>query len=212
MTYKTWIKCLGVAGAIALVTAPTDSLAAHHRRKAHAAPPDSTAALNAAALAQSQTGAPATPGVNSPSGAQPAASQPVPGDTKISYGDILVLIRSSLISLQQANESGDYDIIYGLSSKGFQASNSVAKLKEAFAPMKPFNLSSILVLEPKFTRQPSLTGNGTLIMAGYFTSGNYNIVFQLAYSFEDKRWKLAGISAGVQPAGDSASSAASFSH
>lgn len=127
--------------------------------------------------------------------AAPPAAQP-----PIGYPQALILIRSALAGVEQANEAGDYNVLYATGAKGFQHTNPPARLAQIFSPLRPYNLNSVLVLEPQFTQQPTLTANGMMSMAGYFTSGGYHINFQLIYAPEDKRWKLFGVSVGVEPA------------
>ena len=132
-----------------------------------------------------------------------AASQTVgaAGATQppVGYPQALILIRSSLAALEQADETGDYDVLYALSADGFKKSNPVTRLRQTFAPLKAYNLNSVLVLEPQFTQVPALTQNGMMTMSGFFVSGAYHINFQLLYIPEDKHWKLFGVSAGVVP-------------
>ena len=139
--------------------------------------------------------APAKPLPNPAQVVAPAA-QPAP---VLPFPQAMILIRSSLLALQQADETGDYDVLYGLGAKSFQQANPPQKLSQTFAAMRPYNINSVLVLEPEFTQVPVLDKDGLLIMAGYFNGDGYRINFQLAYQPENDHWKLFGISAGVQP-------------
>ncbi len=167
--------CLSMA-ALAVLSAGAAS--AHRAR---------SAVRQAPAAAAAQPAAPSVP-------AQTAAPQP-----PIGYAQAVILIRAALTSVEQANEASDYNVMYALGSKGFQRANPPARLAQTFAPLKAYNLNGVLALEPQFTQQPVLTADGMMAMAGYFTNGAYRINFQLAYTPEDKHWKLFGISAGVQP-------------
>ena len=146
--------------------------------------------------AQTAAKTPAKPLPNPGAVAAPAAPiQPV-----LPFPQAMILIRSSLSALQQADETGDYNVLYGLGAKDFQQNNPPQKLGQTFAALRSYNINSVLVLEPEFTQVPVLDQNGLLVMAGYFTSDGYRINFQLAYQAENDHWKLFGISAGVQAA------------
>jgi len=60
----------------------------------------------------------------------PAAHAPVPAP--IDRNGVLILIRSALIALDQANKTGNYTVMRDLGAPGFQV-NSAARLAEIFA-------------------------------------------------------------------------------
>lgn len=138
-----------------------------------------------AASAQAAPAAPATQ-------PQPAPALPFP--------QALILIRSDLVALEQANETGIYATLAALGTQRFQADNPPQKLAQTFAPLRNYNLNSVLVLEPKFTQLPQLRADHSMAMAGFFTSDGYRINFQLAYAAEKGRWRLAAINVGIQSA------------
>ena len=131
--------------------------------------------------------------------AAPAATAPASASlSNDTDAQVLMLVRSSLTALQQANQTGNYDVLYALGSSEFQKANTPQKLNDAFAALKPYNLISVEVLEPQFTQGPGLDKDGRLFMAGYFVNDGYRITFQLMFTKEDNRWKMLGISAGLQ--------------
>ena len=115
------------------------------------------------------------------------------------YADAVILIRAHLIALQQAGETGDYNVLYGIGSKGFQRQNPPERLADIFAALRPYNLASILTTEPKFTEVPHLGPDGQMRMAGYFDHGGFRIGFQMSFIPESGRWKLLALGAGVTP-------------
>lgn len=155
--------------------------------------------IMALAMASTSAGAvtpkPPVKALPNPGQVAPAVAAPTP---VVPFPQAMILIRSSLSALQQANETGDYNVLYGLGAKGFQDANPPQKLGQTFAALRPYNINSVLVLEPQFTQLPVLDKDGLLVMAGYFTNEGYRINFQLAYQAEGDHWKLFGISAGVQ--------------
>lgn len=152
-------------------------------------------ALCAAALLALATAVPAT-AQTAPARTAPAAQQ----QPALPFPQALILIRSDLVALQQANETGIYATLAALGTQRFQAENPPAKLAQTFAPLRNYNLNSVLVLEPKFTQLPQLRPDHSMAMAGFFTSDGYRITFQLAYAPENGRWRVAAINVGIQSA------------
>ena len=134
-----------------------------------------------------------------PNGLASTAAAPPAPVAPITYPQALILIRSTLAALQHADETGNYATLQALGNQSFRASNSAEKLAQAFAPLRPYNVISVLILEPKFTLLPVLRGSN-LVMAGFFANEGYHINFQLAYGAEGGRWHLSQINVGIQSA------------
>ena len=123
-----------------------------------------------------------------------AAAQPA-----LPFAQAMILIRSALTALQQANETNNYVVLNALGSTGFRTANPPARLAQTFAGIRQYNLASILVLEPQFTQLPQINAQGQLTMEGFFLADGYRIAFRLIYVPENSRWRLFGLSAGVTP-------------
>jgi hypothetical protein len=74
---------------------------------------------------------------------------------------VIILIRSTLLALDDANKTGNYTVLRDLGSPGFQA-NTDARLAEIFAPQRRDNidLSGVAVLDPQLTLLPQVEANG----------------------------------------------------
>jgi hypothetical protein len=79
---------------------------------------------------------------------KPAAHAPTPA--LIDRNGVLILIRSTLLALDQANKTGNYTVLRDLGSPGFH-SNTAARLAEIFAAQRKDNidLSGTAVLDPQ---------------------------------------------------------------
>ena len=138
-----------------------------------------------------------------PTGTPPvkAASQPTPPPRPLSFdrNGALILIRTSIIALQQANQTGNYSVLYALSAPGFQKVNSPERLSQIFAKLRSqnFDLSGILVLEPQLTILPELYANGTMRMAGFFPSVPMQVYFDLQFTPVQGQWRLIAISVDI---------------
>jgi hypothetical protein len=152
-------------------------------------------ALAAALLA---IGFPRLAGAVDPSVA-PAAPTPPPRPVEIDKNSALILIRTTLIALQQANQTGNYSVLYGISAPGFQSVNSPERLSQIFANLraKNFDLSGVVVLEPQLTVLPEIYSNGTMRMAGFFPSVPMQVYFELQFTPVQGRWRLIAIAVDV---------------
>src|SRR3954451_23191219 len=84
-----------------------------------------------------------------------AAEQPATKPAQIDRNGVLILIRSTLIALDQGNKTGNYTVLRDLRAPGFQA-NTAARLAEIFATQRKDNidLSGVAVLDPQLSLLP----------------------------------------------------------
>jgi hypothetical protein len=126
------------------------------------------------------------------------AQQPdvaMPGPEKV-----VLLVRNSLITLNNALKTGNYTVLRDIGAPGFREANSAARLAQIFADLgaKNIDLSAVAVITPQLTQQPSLDPEkGMLHLKGYFPGKPVQIDFELLYQAVNGQWRLFGIS--VQP-------------
>jgi hypothetical protein len=98
---------------------------------------------------------------------QPQPHQTAPKPAQIDRNGVLILIRSALLALDQANKTGNYTVLRDLGSPDFQA-NSAARLAEIFTQQRHDNvdLSGVAVIDPQLTLLPQIEENGMMHMAG----------------------------------------------
>src|SRR5207253_170468 len=127
--------------------------------------------------------------------AQPAPQPQAPRPAQIDRNGVLILIRSALLALDQANKTGNYTVLRDLGSPDFQA-NSAARLAEIFAQQRHDNvdLSGVVVIDPQLTLLPQIEANGMMHMAGFFPSVPTQVNFELAYAPVGGRWRLFALS------------------
>lgn len=137
---------------------------------------------------------------SSPAGVVPA--RPI----ELDRNTVLTLIRTTLVAVQQANQTGNYSVLYGLSAPGFQQVNSPEKLAQVFAGLraKGFDLSGVVVLDPQLSTLPVLYPNGVMRMAGFFPSVPMQVYFDLQFIGVKGQWRLLAIGVDVGPPNASA--------
>jgi hypothetical protein len=96
---------------------------------------------------------------------------PGPNPAQIDRNGVLILIRSALLALDQANKTGNYTVLRDLGSPGFQV-NTAARLAEIFAKQRADNLdlSGVAVIDPQLSLLPQIEPDGMKRMAGFFPS------------------------------------------
>ena len=117
----------------------------------------------------------------------------------------MILIRSTLLALDQAHKTGNYTVLRDLGAPGFQT-NTAARLSEIFASQRKTNLdlSGVAALEPQLTVLPQIEANNMMRMAGFFPSVPTQIKFELLYAPVNGQWRLFGLSVDLGSAAPAA--------
>jgi hypothetical protein len=148
---------------------------------------DLIAALCAAILLASSPALAETPAKHAPVAAQ------------IDRNGLLILLRTTLSALDQANKTGNYTVLRDLAAPEFAAANNAARLAELFASLRngKVDLSGALVMEPQLTVMPEITQNGMMHFAGFFPSASSQLNFEVLYAPVNGQWRLFGIGANL---------------
>lgn len=135
-----------------------------------------------------------------PGAAQPKAQAPVqPPQQQLAMPDaekIVLLLRNSLITLNDAIQTGNFTVLRDRSAPGFRDANSAAQLGQIFAKFaaRGIDLSVVSVLTPQLTEPPVLDREaGMLRVKGYFPTQPVQVNFEVLYQVVGGRWRLFGI-------------------
>jgi hypothetical protein len=131
--------------------------------------------------------------------AKPAPQEPAaPKPAQIDRNGVLILIRSTLLALDQANKTGNYTVLRDLGAPSFQ-NNTAARLAEIFAKQRSDNLdlSGVAAIDPQLSLLPQIEANGLMRMAGLFPSVPSQVNFELAFAPVNGQWRLFGISVSI---------------
>lgn len=113
---------------------------------------------------------------------------------------IVLLVRNTLITLNDAIQTGNFTVMRDKSAPGFRDANSAARLGQIFSDLAKsgVDLSVASVITPQLTATPTLDqAKGMLNIQGYFPTQPQQINFELLYQSVGGRWRLFGLS--VQP-------------
>jgi hypothetical protein len=166
--------------------------------------------LGAVALAQTESVPKGTGGTKAQSKSPPAPTQkpkqPAQAQAErpqVAMPDaekIVLLLRNTLIGLNDALQTGNFTTFRERSAPGFQSANSPERLVQAFNDLasRRIDLSTVSVTTPQLTANPTLDQEqGMLRLQGYFPLRPTPIAFEVLYQSVDGRWRLFGLS--VQP-------------
>jgi hypothetical protein len=139
--------------------------------------------------------------------AAPKAEQPAaaPKPAPIDRNGVLILIRSTLLALDQANKTGNYTVLRDLGAPGFQV-NTAARLAEIFADQRRNNLdlSGVAAIDPQLSLLPQIEANGFMRLAGFFPSIPRPVNFEMIFAPVDGQWRLFGLSVSLGQSGSAA--------
>lgn len=106
-----------------------------------------------------------------------------------------MMIRSAIIALNQANQTGNYTVLQDLAAPSFRAANDSARLARIFAQLRArqLDLSPILFFTPKLVQQPQIAPNGILRLVGFFPTAPERVNFDLYFQMVEGQWRIFGI-------------------
>ena len=150
------------------------------------------AGITAGALAQAAPAASAQK--PSPTPQQSAGGQAKQGEQPLVF-DALFLVRATLLTLNDANRSGNYTVLRDLAAPDFQAQNTAADLSLHFADLRSrkIDLFAVAELAPQFAPAPAVDANRRLHLTGFFPTRPLQINFDLTFQVVNGQWRLLAI-------------------
>src|SRR5689334_7680134 len=102
------------------------------------------------------------------------------------------LVKSALLSLNDANVTGDYAVFHAKLSKPFREQFSPERLKDTFREFadKHVDYDIIAAYKPVYDKPPSVDDEGKLLIEGYFPTEPKRVHFNLDFIPSDSEWKL----------------------
>lgn len=138
---------------------------------------------------------PTAPPLNAAPHAKPSEQPKFPDDFKLN-----MLIRSTVIAVNQANKTNNYTVLRDLGSPRFREANSAKKLADIFEALRKtkFDLTPILFFTPQMQAQPVLADNGMLRLTGYFDTVPQRINFDFLFEDVESEWMIYGLNISTQ--------------
>lgn len=113
----------------------------------------------------------------------------------------LYLVRSTLLSLADANRSGNYTVLRDLASPAFAERNTAADLAQTFMAIRAakIDLAAAAVIEPVLEGPPLLQDGQRLRLKGVVPTKPQLILFDLAFEAVAGNWRLHALSVAARP-------------
>ncbi len=133
---------------------------------------------------------------------RPAPSSALSGNTPIKpvpqpAPQHLYLIRTTLLTLDIANRTGNYSVLRDAAAPVFQQSNSPADLALAFQTVRAtLDLSGIALRLPVMAQAPTITPEKRLHLSGHVPDDQKPVAFDMIFEPVAGHWRLAGLAVG----------------
>jgi hypothetical protein len=118
------------------------------------------------------------------------AATEIPGDD-----DQDVLIRTTLMTFNDANMTNNYSVFFSKASKEFQSQITVEKMQSAFEGFRKNELyfDDVVTADYDSYEKAQLDNDGALVLAGVFKTDDMEVKYRLRFVQNNKLWKVLGI-------------------
>jgi hypothetical protein len=130
--------------------------------------------------------------------ALPAVAQNVPPPPR----PLEALVKASLMSLNDANLTGDYRVFHARLSEPFRKQYPPDRLKATFKEFndKNVDIDIVTAMVPTYDQPPYIDADGKLILRGFFPTEPSRVSFEMDFVSGEGEWKLIRINVKVAPA------------
>ena len=109
------------------------------------------------------------------------------------------LVKATLITFNDANVTGNYEVFHAKLSKPFREQYPVERLARRFQEFnkKHIDFDVIAALKPSYDPAPKVDDEGRLLVKGHFPTEPLRVNFDLAFIPSDGEWKLISINVKI---------------
>jgi hypothetical protein len=111
-----------------------------------------------------------------------------------------ILIKASLLTFNDANVTGNYEVFHAKLSKPFRDQFSPARIAEVFKGFRDQHIDFDLIAAkaPISVEDPKVDDNGRLTLKGYFDTTPSRVNYDLDFIMSDGDWKLIRINVDLK--------------
>lgn len=145
-----------------------------------------------------------------PGASQPAAAPAAkPHQLQLNAVELTILIKSTIMALQHANQTGNYSVLRDLGTPVFRERFDQARLTAIFSSLRSrgVNLSPAMMMTPNLLKQPDMTAENQLHLVGNFPSQPLQVQYEMLFLSINGTWRLDGLSVDAVPVQGQASAA-----
>jgi hypothetical protein len=112
-----------------------------------------------------------------------------------------VLIKTTLLTFNDANVTQNYGVLHAKLSKQFRDQFSPERLKEVFKPFvdQKIDIDLIAAKAPIPAKAAEVDDRGVLSLSGHFDTKPSHVFYDLGYVMSDGEWKPIKINVNVKP-------------
>ncbi len=106
-----------------------------------------------------------------------------------------ILIRTTLMTFNDANMTNNYAVFFAKASKEFQSQITIEKMQTAFEPFRKNELyfEDVVTADYDSYEKAKLDNDGALVLAGVFKTDDMQVKYRLRFIQNNKIWKVLGI-------------------
>lgn len=137
-----------------------------------------------------------------PAPAKPAAQAPqAKQEMKMETAQLVGLIKSTIMALQHANQTGNYSVLRDLGTPVFRERFDQAQLTAVFYNLRKrgIDFTPILFLPADLTKKPEMTAGNELHIVGDFQTEPLRIQYDLLFFQIDGVWRINGMAVDAVP-------------
>jgi len=112
-----------------------------------------------------------------------------------------VMIKTYLLTLNDANITGDYSVLHARLAKPFREQFDAARLKKIFKSFhdKKIDFGLIAAKTPVASAETKIDHRGALVMRGYFDTQPSRLLYELDFIPSEGEWKPVKINVHIKP-------------
>ena len=116
-----------------------------------------------------------------------------------------VLIKSTLLTFNDANLTGNYTVLHAKLAKPFRDKFGPDKLKQAFKSFADKNaeMRGIILKPPVATTATKIDERGALVVRGYFDTAPSRVFYEFDFLPSEGEWKAINLGVKMKAAGES---------
>ncbi len=109
------------------------------------------------------------------------------------------LVKATLLTFNDANVTGNYEVFHAKLSKPFREQFSVERLARRFQDFnkKHIDFDIVAALKPAYDPAPKVDDDGKLLVKGLFPTEPKQVHFSIEFIPSDGEWKLIGINVKI---------------
>lgn len=110
------------------------------------------------------------------------------------------LTRSTLLTFNDANETGIYDVLRAKSASPFQETYTTEQLSEIFKVFRDqdIDLVAVAAMQPIEDGEPAFNEDGVMTLTGHFETTPQQIMYEIDLLLEAGTWKMIGINVNIE--------------